>query len=58
MEVENTLAKKIDVAGQKASYDSNCKILLANKQILAWILKTCVTEFKDCSIKDIEEKDI
>ncbi len=56
MEVENTLAKKIDVAGQKASYDSNCKNLLANKQILAWILKTCVTEFKDCSIKDIEEK--
>lgn len=56
MEVENILAKKIDAAGQNASYDSNCRNLLANKQILAWILKTCVTEFKDCSIKDIEEK--
>ncbi|MCM1246764.1 MAG: hypothetical protein NC293_14085, partial [Roseburia sp.] len=56
MEIENTLAKKIDTAGQRASYDNNCRNLLANKQILARILKTCVTEFKDCSIKEIEEK--
>ncbi len=33
MEVENTLSKKIDTAGQRASYDRNCKNLLANKQI-------------------------
>lgn len=56
MEVENILAKRIDAAGQKASYDSYCRSLLANRQILAWILKTCVTEFCDCNIKDIEEK--
>lgn len=56
MEVENTLAKRIATAGVNASYDNYCKRLLANKQILAGILRTCVTEFRDCSIKDIEEK--
>ena len=33
-----------------------CKRLLANKQILAWILKNCVEEFRDYSIKEIAEK--
>ena len=56
MEAENTLSKRITAAGQNASYDSYCRNLLANKQILARILKTCVEEFQDCPIKDIEEK--
>ncbi len=56
MEVENTLAKKLDTAGQNASYDAYCRNLLVNRQILARILKTCVKEFHDCPIKDIEEK--
>ena len=56
MEIENTLAKKIDTAGQNASYDGYCRNLLVNRQILARILKTCVKEFHDCPIKDIEEK--
>jgi len=56
LEVENTLSKKIDTAGQNASYDAYCRNLLVNKQILARILKTCVKEFHDCPIKDIEEK--
>ena len=51
MEIENILAKRIETAGQKASYDRYCRNLLANKQILAWILKTCVAEFYNCSIK-------
>lgn len=54
--VENTLSKKIDTAGQNASYDAYCRNLLVNRQILARILKTCVREFHDCPIKDIEEK--
>ena len=48
MEVENMLAKRIGTAGENAPYDNCCKKLLASKQILAWILKTCVLEFKDC----------
>lgn len=56
MEIENTLAKRISTAGMNAAYDEACKRLLANKQILARIVKTCVEEFRECGIKDIEEK--
>lgn len=56
MEVENTLAKNINSAGENAAYDVACKRLLANKIILAWIMKSCVEEYRDCSISDIAEK--
>ena len=56
MEVENALARRLDTAGDKARYDKACKNLLSSIQILARILKYCVPEFKDCDIKDIEEK--
>lgn len=56
MEVETTLAHNISSAKDKASYDAACKRLLANKTILAWIMKSCVEEYKDCSISDIAEK--
>lgn len=56
MEVENILAKNISSAGEKAAYDAACKRLLANKIILAWIMKSCVEEYRDCSILDIAEK--
>lgn len=56
MESENTLAKRISAAGINSAYDEACKCLLANKQILARIVKTCVEEFQEYSVKDIEEK--
>ena len=56
LEVENALARRLDTAGEKARYDKTCKSLLSSVQILARILKYCVSEFKDCDIKDIEEK--
>ena len=56
METENTLARRITGVGLRASYDEACKRLLANKQILAWILKNCVEEFRDYNIKEIAEK--
>jgi len=56
MEADNTLSKNITSAGDKASYDNACKRLLANKVILAWIMKSCLKEYKDCTIKDIAEK--
>ena len=56
MEVQNILAKSIETAeAEKAALDASCKRLLANKIILAWILKTCVEEYKDCGIQEIEE---
>ena len=41
---------------KKAKYDAVLKQLIANKQILARIMKRFVPEFENCSLKDIEEK--
>ena len=47
MQAENILAKNISAAGRKSSYDAACKRLLANKIILAWIIK----EIAECYIE-------
>lgn len=46
----------IVITENAAKYDNACKVLLANKPILARIMKYCVAEYKDCDIRDIEEK--
>lgn len=56
MEVETTLAETIDTAGENAKYDAACKRLLSEKYILAWIMKSCLTEYQDCTVKEIAEK--
>ena len=56
MKVENMLAKNITAIGVNASYDSACKRLLANKVILAWIMKSCLEEYANCSIQEIMEQ--
>jgi hypothetical protein len=55
METENTLAKSITSVGNNASYDAACKRLLANKAILAWIMKSCLEEYRNCDIQEIVE---
>ena len=40
----------------KAAYDAQCKKVLSQKIILAWIMKSCLAEYKDCAIDDIVEK--
>ena len=56
MRAESTLAKMISTAGEKAAYDNACKRLLANKIILAWIMKSCLKEYRDCEIPEIASK--
>lgn len=56
MRAESTLAKMISTAGEKAAYDNACKRLLANKIILAWIMKSCLEEYRDCGISEIASK--
>ncbi len=34
-------------------YDAACKELLSQKVILAWIMKECMTEYKNCSVDEI-----
>ncbi len=50
------LAKNITIAGEKANLDASCKRLLANKSILAWIMKSCMEEYRSCSVEEIAEK--
>ncbi len=56
MEVETILAKNIKTAGDKAAYDVACKRLLANKLILAWIMKSCLEEYRNFDVEEISEK--
>lgn len=56
MEIENVLAKNINTASEKASYDASCKRLLANKIILAWIMKSCLEEYKDFDVEKISQE--
>lgn len=56
MEVENILAKNITAIGIKTAYDAACKRLLANKVILAWIMKSCLEEYQDFDVNEIAEK--
>ena len=55
-EIETTLAQSLQTADDKAKYDAACKRLLSEKSILAWIMKSCLEEYQDCSINEIAEK--
>ena len=56
MKQNNHLANTLSAAGDSASYDAACKRLLANKVILAWIMKSCMEEYRNCSIDEIAHK--
>lgn len=53
---ENYLAQILSQTEKEAKYDEAAKKLLANKIVLAHILKGCVAEYEKCSIEDIAEK--
>lgn len=50
------LSQRIESADAKELYDETCKQILANKQILAWIMKSCIPEYRDVDVIDIAEK--
>ena len=50
---ETNLAQVIEMTKDASTYDTNVKYLLADKQVLARILKYAVTEFQDMEIGDI-----
>lgn len=47
------LNRNITTAGAKIRYDAQCKKVLADRQVLAWILKYATEEFADMSLADI-----
>ena len=51
-----SVAESIRIADEKAKYDAACKRVLAEKIILAWVMKHCLIEFHDCDVNEIAEK--
>lgn len=56
MEVETTIAEDIRITDKNAQLDAACKRLLAIKIILAWIMKSCLKEYRDFDVNEIAEK--
>ena len=47
------LYNALEMADRKAKYDARVKRILSDKNVLAWVLKYTVREFKQCSIDEI-----
>ena len=56
MEVNTPIAEDIRVTDQNAQYDAACRRLLSEKIILAWIMKSCLEEYRNCDVNEIAEK--
>lgn len=56
MEQKTTLAQSIDIVAQKAQYDAACKKVLAEKIILAWIMKHTMKEYEAYDVWEIVER--
>ena len=53
---ESEIAQTIDTAGDKTGYDAAAKKLVAQKAILAYILKGTIDELKDVTVEQIAEE--
>ena len=56
MDRETSLGQSIRVLDDRAKLDAACKRLLSEKVLLAWIMKSCLEEYKDCSVEEIAEQ--
>ena len=55
MQIPTNIAKTLEEVDYKARYDTEVKKVLSDPQILAWILKYTVREFKEYDIPNIME---
>ena len=55
MEQKTTLSQSIEISVQKELYDEVCKKVLAEKIILAWIMKHAMKEYADYEVREIVE---
>ena len=53
MGTETTLSKTMAASTEKEQYDAACKRLLAEKIILAWIMKNTIKEYASYSVQEI-----
>ena len=55
MQMETEFARTIDQNPLNPELDATAKKFISNKYLLAWIMKGCVEEYKDCTIEEIVE---
>ena len=53
MEQKTTLSQSIELTEQKSQYDASCKRVLAEKVILAWIMKHTMKEYMKYDVREI-----
>ncbi len=53
---KTTLASGIELTEYRAFYDASCKRILSEKIVLAWLMKSCLAEYRDCDAYIIAEK--
>lgn len=56
MEQETSLGQSIRVLDDRARLDDAFKRLFSEKVLLAWIMKSCLEEYKDCTVAEIAER--
>lgn len=56
MEQNTTLSQSIDIVDQKEQYDEACKKVLAEKIILAWIMKHTMKEYVNYDVGEIAKQ--
>ena len=52
--VSSNLKLAMEITNQKQQYDQSAKLILSHTILLAWILKSCVSEFSDYSVSFIQ----
>lgn len=56
MEQEISSGQSIRVLDDRAKFDAACNRLLSEKILLAWLMKSCLEEYKACSVDEIAER--
>lgn len=56
MDSPTAIAQALHTTEGNSAYDAACKKVLSNKIILAWIMKSCLEEYRDLDVTEIAEK--
>ena len=51
--MKNELSRELSIANEKVQYDTQCKRVLSQKIILAWIIQRTVKEFERMTVDEI-----
>ena len=56
MDSPTAIAQALHTTEGNSAYDEACKRLLSQKIILAWIMKSCLEEYRNLDVTEIAEK--